>query len=122
MALYGFRERFAPAIEDGSKRQTIRARRKDKRVPKPGEILHLYTGLRTKQCRKLGMSPCLDVRNVMIDNIAVSIDGEYLSGMARNKFAIADGFGSWEEMRTFFDLEHGLPFEGHVIRWKELVR
>jgi len=38
---------FADSVRSGAKRQTIRARGK-RPPPKPGEIAHLYQGLRTK--------------------------------------------------------------------------
>lgn len=51
MALLNFQKQFADLIEAGTKRQTIRAARK---YPiKVGDKLYLYTGLRTKYCRKL---------------------------------------------------------------------
>lgn len=46
--LLGFKKRFVPKIYDGSKIFTLRE--KPKRMPKIGETLHMYTGLRTKQC------------------------------------------------------------------------
>lgn len=51
MPLLNFELRFAGLIESGEKRQTIRAQRK---YPiKAGDKLYLYTGVRTKNCRKL---------------------------------------------------------------------
>ena len=47
MGLYNFRERFAPFILSGKKTHTIRAVRIH--PDKPGNILYLYTGLRTKK-------------------------------------------------------------------------
>jgi hypothetical protein len=34
------------------------------------------------------------------------------------QFAVADGFSCWEEMRQWFEHQHGLPFTGILIRWK----
>ena len=61
MPLLGFKKQFAPLVEEGQKRQTIRAKRRDGRNPHAGETLFLYTGLRTKSCRKLGISGCKSV-------------------------------------------------------------
>jgi len=47
VGLYNFRERFAPFILSGKKTHTIRAVRIH--PDKPGNILYLYTGLRTKK-------------------------------------------------------------------------
>ncbi len=51
MVAYSFDRRFVPAIVSGAKRQTIRAHRA--RHARPGETLQLYTGMRTRQCRKI---------------------------------------------------------------------
>ena len=41
MPLIGFKKRFAPAVESGDKRQTIRARRKDGRdLPWHGIVIY----------------------------------------------------------------------------------
>ncbi len=48
--------RFAHAVLDGSKTHTIRAKRKA--PPRVGEILHCYTGLRTKKVKLLGRFQC----------------------------------------------------------------
>lgn len=48
--LLNFQKQFAPYILDGSKAHTIRGERKDGKRPKPGEMLHLYTGLRRPGC------------------------------------------------------------------------
>lgn len=52
MPAYNFQKQFAPLVESGQKRQTIRAIGK-RRHARPGESLQLYTGQRTKACRKL---------------------------------------------------------------------
>jgi hypothetical protein len=121
MPLLGFKKRFAPAVEAREKRQTIRARRKDGRDPKPGDTLYLYTGLRTKKVRKLRQETCKQVRSVMIDEDGMLL----LNGLAvveradRNAFAIADGFGSFDELVDYWQTEHGreLPWHGIVIYW-----
>ncbi len=53
MPSLNFQARFAPLVESGEKRQTIRAYRKDGRDPKRGDKLYLFTGMRTKACRPL---------------------------------------------------------------------
>ena len=55
MPALNFRAEFADAVERGEKCQTIRAYRKDGRNPKPGDTLHLYTGMRTRACRRLAV-------------------------------------------------------------------
>ena len=59
MAALNFQKRFAEAVETGEKRQTIRRRRADGHDPKAGDPLYLYTGMRTKACRKLATVRCI---------------------------------------------------------------
>ena len=67
MPALNFKAEFAPLVESGEKRQTIRKLRKDGRDPKVGDALYLYTGMRTKKCRKLGIAPCESVQPIEID-------------------------------------------------------
>ncbi len=66
MPAYSFKERFVQFVLDGSKSNTIRSRRKH--PAKPGDILYLYTGLRTKHCRKLREEECLFVQTILINH------------------------------------------------------
>lgn len=118
MPALNFQSQFAEAVERGEKRQTIRAPRKDGRDPKPGETLHLYTGMRTKACRKLCERRCTSVTPVVIDYNSVQLNGgTYLLTAARENFARADGFADWTAMRQWFERTHGLPFFGFAISW-----
>ncbi|MFQ5647525.1 MAG: hypothetical protein ACE5GM_11395 [bacterium] len=51
--IFGFKKQCVPFIESGRKVSTIREDRKDGRVPRPGDTLRLYTGLRSKSCQLL---------------------------------------------------------------------
>lgn len=107
------------------KRQTIRSFRKDGRDPKVGDILYLYTGMRTSSCMKLGEVKCSAVMDIEITNDGVidkttSFNGRYemiqtKSGL--DTFAIADGFSNWLELKNWFAKTHGLPFKGKLIKW-----
>jgi hypothetical protein len=135
--LLGFKAEFAEAVRDGRKRQTIRACRKDRRDPKPGQTLYLWTRLRhrTLPAIKLGEVTCKSVRSVMIlephatgfspvrmgdrDHPYALFD---LDRPAQLELAKADGFESCDELRAFIKKAHGLPFRrlpfwGLVIRW-----
>lgn len=128
MVAYNFSARFAPAVEDGTKRQTIRAPRKARRQrhgvdtwvgghAAVGEPLQLYTGLRTKTCRLLRTATCHDVCEVLIDD-----SGHFWSFRPQelhdvSYVAKADGFASGHEMLTWFRDLYGLPFRGVMIRW-----
>lgn len=115
MFVLNFKKQFVPAIESGAKKQTIRAIRKDGRQPKIGDMLRLYTGMRTKYCRWIADAICTDVDPVKIDNAGV-----YLNGLPPHpsQFAHADGFESFDDMRAWFGKTPGLPFEGILIRWQ----
>lgn len=52
MVAYNFQAQFADAVHRGFKRQTIRAPRKHGHV-QAGAPVQLYTGMRTRGCRKL---------------------------------------------------------------------
>lgn len=51
MVAYSFQKMFAEDIRFGFKVHTVRGERK--RHARPGEMIQLYSGLRTKQCRKI---------------------------------------------------------------------
>ena len=133
--LLGFKQRFCPMVEDGSKRHTIRGPRA--RRPRVGEICHNYYALRTKACRLLGRWPCVKLQTIRIDAVlkgetvpVVWIDGEPIDMDEMNALAWADGFrsrgraGAWSEMFEYWTSPTGrstdppaLPFIGWIIHW-----
>lgn len=122
MPLLGFKKQFAPLVESGAKRQTIRAKRRDGRNPHPGDTLYLYTGLRTKQCRKLGAAKCTSVQEVVITRHGPILAGRHLGCDEASELAAKDGFSCYGDMADFFfDKEHDLPFWGLLIEWEKIV-
>ena len=143
MVAYSFKKQFIEPIMAGlgveidapevqPKRQTIRAIGK-RRHARPGEVIQLYTAMRTKQCRKLGEARCVSVGGVLLKwsewpsfctfNIR---DGRRVGALVpipdMEAFARADGFGDFAQMRKFWADEHGgATFEGLLIKW-EAVR
>lgn len=118
MPALNFQARFAPLVESGEKTQTIRAFRKDGRDPKPGDTLYLFTGMRTKACRKLGEATCADALPIeILTGRCIVLHGGPLAPGYADALAILDGFGSAGEMMDWFEKTHGLPFEGLLIRW-----
>jgi len=115
---YSFKGRFADAVQSGEKRQTIRANGK-RRHAQPGDKLQLYTGMRTKACRKLRDAVCHDVCPITIypDKVFTFKPQEIHLREQLENLARSDGFSSWAEMRDWFDETHGLPFTGTMIRW-----
>lgn len=131
MVALNFKAQFAEDVECGTKRRSIRAPRKNGRNPKRGDELQLYTGMRTKNCRKLADAKCVRVRPVEIDYSGVAIEGRklyagnapaYAGGVDPDHydsdFARADGFSCFQDMRKFFEMEYGLPFSGLLIEWR----
>lgn len=127
MGLYNFKERFVPFILDGSKKHTIRAKR---RYPdKPGNTLHLYTGLRTRDARLLMRATCVAVDDIQIDEVEtelwrrwrITINGEELSDDEMLAVAWRDGFrenGKKLALKTMMEFWKGrLPFSGDIIHW-----
>lgn len=116
MVAYNFQARFADLVASGRKSQTVRAPRKDGRHAKVGDALQLYTGMRTRQCRKLRDAVCHDVCDIMLEaNRILTFKPQELHDL--DQFARYDGFADWREMREWFSSTHGLPFQGVLIRW-----
>lgn len=119
MAALNFHARFAPLVESGKKKNTIRRTRR----AKPGDILYLYTGQRTKACRKLGEGICTDVTEVTINRhwfVERRMDGVLTSfrDEAKHEIAVLEGFKDWPEMRDWFKAKYGLPFTGFMHFWR----
>lgn len=116
MALINFQKQFANDVMLGKKKQTIRARRK---YPiHKGDILHLYTGLRTKQSRLLCVSICSHVAPITITANSISVWDNELTEKQIAEMAVNDGFHNFDELKEWFVKTHGLPFEGDLIEWK----
>lgn len=118
MPALNFQNQFAGPVASRRKRQTIRANRA--RPFREGDTLYLYTGMRTKACRKLGEATARMVREITITETAVKLDGQAISPAALGELARADGFRSVSEFRDFFRSNHGLPFRGQLIQWGEV--
>lgn len=125
MVAYNFQKRFADAVESGRKRQTIR---KGPARCKPGAALQLYTGQRTKGCRKLREAVCTEVRPIAIiyaydrggpfHGYDITLNWQRLESEADGRsLARADGFESAVDLCLWFEATHGLPFNGHVVNW-----
>lgn len=124
MVAYSFRPRFAPLIESGAKTQTIRAPRR--RHALPGERLQLFTGMRTRQCRKLIPDPrCVAVTPILLwpenGRWLGRIPGSLPGGVrfqVDDAFAREDGFSDAADFGQFWAEAHGVaPFSGYLIRW-----
>lgn len=124
MPALNFQKRFVWAVESGIKRQTIRPIRK--RSIKIGDMLYLYTGMRTKACRKLDEAKCISIKPFNMgmlpfghrtELVCVTIGNKMLSSSEIRHLAQVDGFSNADEMINWFQKTHSLPFEGQLIRW-----
>ncbi len=118
MVAFNFKAQFADDVESGAKPHTIR----QKCRCRPGDALQLYTGMRTKKCRKLRDAICTMVQEITIDvhgkRVRVRLDGELLPLEMALDLARADGFGCVTSFAEFFEREYGgLPFHGWLTRW-----
>jgi len=124
MPAYNFKPQFAPIVEIGKKRQTIRQTAKG---AARGATAYLYTGQRTAHCRKIGEGTITDVLPIEIGRHACGepyayitewygkithLVHEQLDSLARD-----DGFANGEEMAEWFAAQYGLPFSGYLHQW-----
>jgi len=117
MPAYNFKAQWADLVANGLKWHTIRMKRK--RATLPGDTVYLYTGMRTKQCRKLGQHLCQNVVPIDIYPGRIVLDGKELVGEEAMGLAIADGFSDLDSFFAFFEKTYGLPQVGtmEVIYW-----
>jgi hypothetical protein len=127
MPAYNFKSQFTPAVEAGTKLCTIRSR-----AAVVGTQAYLYTGMRTKACRKLGQGVITRCDEIIIgrDDAAfpfVIIDGRHLSMVEIWALSEADGFPDSEEFIDFFadsQVYKTIPdvgtqiFAGFMITWE----
>lgn len=115
-----FKPQFAGLVERGEKLQTVRPT--PKRMPKTGDRISLRTWsdkpYRSKQ-KLLAEGIISRVVPITITAEAVLIrpTPQLTVHVPRGLFAVADGFSCWEEMRQWFERQHGLPFDGVLISW-----
>lgn len=120
--IFNFKKEFASKVESGEKRQTVRATRKDRRVPVPGDLAKGYTGLRTRSTRLLVSSPIIEAGRVLIDfrEGTIALKGARLTAFEAAEFARADGFDSFPQMLAWFRETHQEDpdyFEGFYAKW-----
>lgn len=121
MPAFNFKGQFVERINAGTKGGTIR--NYGKRAPvREGQTLYLYTGQRTKWCRKIKDAPCVEVWDVHVGATIIALKRNGASVVLDtltelNQFAITDGFPDWNTMKRYWELNGGLPFNGFHARW-----
>lgn len=120
MPAYNFKAQFVEPIRFGDKTTTIRPPR-SKRPTRVGDLLHLYTGMRTKQCRRIGVYRCEKIEPVTIypDENYMTICGLACTSRAIADIAHTDGFVSVKAFFQFFKDTYGTKvLEMERITWQ----
>lgn len=116
MVALNFQLQFAPLVESRIKRQTIR---RSDRV-RVGQRLQLYTGQRTRDCRKL-VTPdpvCTVVTYVHLSADDIVLGSTKHAPRGFDDFARADGFLDYADMWLWFQKTYEMPhFIGRLIKW-----
>lgn len=120
MPALNFKKQFPELIEAGKKPFTLRAQRRDGRDIVTGETIYMFTGMRTKACRKFATKPCLFHCAVIVRPAAVIIPQlfgyDVLSKARLGKFVVLDGFANQEEFFKFHADKYDTRFL-HLIAW-----
>ena len=133
MPAYSFQKQFVPMILDKSKTHTIRRRRA--RPTKPGDMLMLYTGMRTKSCKLIAVTECVRIEPIEIVMKAnnrkivspIYIDEKQFwktwNVQEVHQLAIGDGFVNIPEFFKFFEqYKKELLEDFEIIHWsRELL-
>ncbi len=115
MVALNFQNQFAADVAAGRKTQTIR---RSARVS-AGQNIQLYTGQRTKACRKLGDAVCIDCTYIGMTARGITLGDKSRFPSNTDDFARADGFPDFAAMWKWFrDRYDTNSFTGHIIRWR----
>ena len=115
MVAFNFHPEFVGAIQRETKVQTIRVRRRCA----PGDVMHLFTGMRTKSCVRLADRTC-----EVVDYVHLAPGGLTFGNTAKHprdidEFAQLDGFPTFEAMLAWLQRAHGTEhILGTVHRWR----
>ncbi|HEX3856538.1 MAG TPA: hypothetical protein VHY30_04490 [Verrucomicrobiae bacterium] len=120
MPQVGFKKQFVPKVMTEEKPFTLRALRKDGRDTKAGQTLYMFTGLRTKQCRKFAEKPCrfavtvnLSWRSILIPTI-----GSLKTPALLESFSRLDGFESYAAFCEFHKITEGMTAKPmRLVAW-----
>jgi hypothetical protein len=121
MPSFNFKPQFANKVKRNTKPGTVRQVRK--KPMKVGDTMHCFTGMRTRDCKKIVSRPCVAIVDIHINSgwaghCVIKLNGkqdDFITG----SFAKDDGFKSSEEFLQFFRTTYSLPFTGHWYLWKK---
>lgn len=121
MVAFNFQPDFADDILADKKRSTIRSKRRCNL----GDTMHLFTGQRTKHCRKLAERKCIGLAQIVIGKeeegnvIPWAIKGGYEgTPLVAKRLCNQEGFINEKEMMDFFREKYGLPYTGWLHTWE----
>lgn len=118
MVAFNFKEAFAPDVEAFIKTQTVRSSKRCE----VGDKIQLYTGQRTKACRKLGDAICTGIAKIRVTEDCPwslsDIEGVVHTTRDGKRFHELDGFMNAKEFVDFFRAHYGLPFSGWLHVWE----
>lgn len=123
MVAYNFMAQFAEPVINGNKPHTVRANGK-RRHAVAGELLQLYTGMRSPKCVLLREVHCIGSWLVHLPVSATygpliwSIGGHSMDTETMDTFARNDGFASVLHMSDWLVVTHGEDFTGTLIAWE----
>lgn len=122
MVAYSFNKRFIAPILAGTKTGTIRAVGK-RRHAEAGDLLQLYTAMRTKYCALILQTPCTETVDILLafkgrTRIETRGNETIRSASLLDRFAVSDGFTDFADMREFWREQHNVArFSGRWARW-----
>ena len=113
--ILGFKKQFITPIQLGAKIHTIRADKKNRW--KPGKIIHMASGIRTKHYNCFKITECISTQEIIIKyhglQWIVYVDGIQLSVGDLKKLATFDGFSTIADFAAWFNED----FTGKIIHW-----
>ena len=119
MVAFNFKDKFVQNIVIGTKQSTIRQTKRCK----VGDVMQLYTGQRTKYCKKIADAVCVGTAKIHIsDDMPWKItepEGDcYFQKNGSMPFHEYEGFSNCALFVDFFRKQYGLPFSGYVHYFK----
>lgn len=115
---FSFMKKLVPKILDGSKTITNRIATDFRMLCRPGDIMHLFTGMRTKNCQKLGDAKVIK-RGFWLPTQTpikgkINTYTQIISEMTWKKFIELDGFESYNDFVKFFNHKR---YEGGIYSY-----
>ena len=112
MAILKFYDQFVPDVKSGRKLSTIRSEKK-------GEVDDTVELFDTSG-NMIGEGVLTVILPIKICGEVTAINRNiYLNGgKDTTEIAISEGFKNFEEMKTWFDNQYGLPFSGWLHVWE----